>query len=97
MFLTMLWKLLSEIRGRSGRFPRRRCGNPKLKLRAARAPDHARVFCLKARNWFDGGVASLGKAPGVSALGSLAELSPEEKRKLDKFEKPAYLWRRGDF
>mmetsp|Transcript_5737 Transcript_5737/g.18111 ORF Transcript_5737/g.18111 Transcript_5737/m.18111 type:complete len:433 (-) Transcript_5737:22-1320(-) len=69
---------------------RARCGNPKLKLRAARAPDHARVFCLKARNWFDGGVASLGKAPGVSALGSLAELSPEEKRKLDKFEKPAY-------
>ncbi len=66
---------------------RARCANPALTLRPARLPDHARVFCLRSPRWGQGGVASLAPAPNQHCLGSVAELSVEEKELLDRFEK----------
>jgi len=69
---------------------RARVGNPKLETRPAALPGYVRVFCLEAADW-RGGVASIcpvdpTEAEDVLVHGSIAVLTPAQKRRLDTFE-----------
>ena len=65
---------------------RARVLNAQLMARPARLDNYVRVFCLNSEGWGNCGVASLAPSPGGVTLGSVVELTPEEKARLDKFE-----------
>ena len=52
--------------------------------------NYSRCFCLRAKRWGGGGVASLCPDEGSRTYGSVVRLTTIEKERLDKFELPAY-------
>ncbi len=65
---------------------RGRVENKGLTSRGAVLEGYTRVFCHQSTGWGESGVASLAPCEGAVTRGSLVQLTPQEKERLDQYE-----------